>query len=163
MNLTAMKLAMKDSISEVLEQMFFLPIDILETDAHSEAVTAPKDKTLITASVGFKGPIDGLFMLSIPLSLANSMAVDFLGTSSECVSCEQITGTVKEMINMLAGSTLSAYEPESAFNLQIPNIIATHQSAVQDAEDDAFIEIMIATPDSQMMFCLNISDNSTKE
>jgi CheY-specific phosphatase CheX len=162
MNITAMKLAMKDSISDVLEQMFFLPIDILEDDTGADANIEPQNNSLITAAVGFEGTSNGLFVLTIPSNLAGSMAIDFLGTSPEMLSSDQITETVKEMINMLAGSTLSAYEPESAFNLQIPVIIAPSQPIPSSAKLDASIELLIETLESRMRFRLNIIDDGSK-
>lgn len=153
MKFTAMKLAMKDSIFNVIEQMFFLPIDVRETN--KSANDELPDTSLITAGVGFNGPFDGMFMLSIPEDLAASMAVDFLGISPEMISSEQITGTVKEMINMLAGSALSTYESEVAFNLQIPEIIAAPKPATSDSEPEESILLLIETPDNRMAFRLN--------
>ncbi len=159
MNFTAMKLAMKDSIFNVLEQMFFLPVDVQETDGTGDEDAVPTNTSLITAGVGFHGPSDGMFMLSIPAELATSMAVDFLGVSPETISSEQIVGTVKEMINVLAGSTLSAYEPESAFNLQIPEIIAASHPTKSDPEPGGSILLLIETPDNRMVFRLHITGN----
>ena len=157
MNLAAMKLAMKDSIFNVIEQMFFLPIDIKETNGSAD--TGLQNTSLITAGVGFAGPADGRFMLSIPVDLATTMAADFLGISSEMISSKQIIGTAKEMINMLAGSTLSAYEPEEAFNLQIPKIIAVPEPAKVCLEPDESILMLIVTPDSRMTFRLDPAGN----
>jgi CheY-specific phosphatase CheX len=157
MNITAMKLAMKDSIFNVIEQMFFLPIDVQETNGSAD--TGLQNISLITAGVGFNGPSDGMFMLSIPADLAAAMAIDFLGISPEMISSEQISGTVKEMINMLAGSTLSAYEPEAAFNLQIPEIIALPMPTTSDSEPEGSIVLLIETPDNRMAFRLNIAGN----
>ncbi|MGD9188848.1 MAG: chemotaxis protein CheX [Desulfobacteraceae bacterium] len=154
MNFAAMKLAMKDSIFNVIEQMFFLPIEVRETNGSTN--TGLQSTSLITAGVGFNGPSDGMFMLSIPEDLATSMAIDFLGISPEVISSEQITGTVKEMINMLAGSTLSAYEPEAAFNLQIPKIIAASKPTKSDSEPERPIVLLIETPDSRMAFRLAV-------
>lgn len=155
MNFTAMKLAMKDSIFNVIEQMFFLPIDV--QDNHKSAKDRLPNTSLITAGVGFNGPSDGMFILSIPEDLATSMAVDFLGISPEMITSEQIIGTVKEMINMLAGSTLSAYESEVAFNLQIPEIIAAQKPATSDSEPEQAILLLIETLDNRMAFQLNLA------
>jgi hypothetical protein len=87
------------------------------------------------------------------------MAVDFLGISPEMISSDQITETVKEMINMLAGSTLGAYEPEVAFNLQIPKIIAAPRPTKSDSEPEEFILLLIETPDNRMAFRLNYAGN----
>jgi CheY-specific phosphatase CheX len=157
-----MKLAMKDSIFNVLEQMFFLTVNIRETDGNSEA--AMRNTSLISTGVGFAGPCNGTFMLSIPIDLATSMAVDFLGVSAEMISSEQIIGTVKEMANMIAGSALGAYAPESAFNLQIPELVASSQRAKSDSdsEPDKSILLLIETPDHRMVFRLQTTGNDKK-
>lgn len=157
MKVTAMKLAMKDSIFKVLEQMFFLPVDVRETPGNADAEAALPSTSLITACLGFNGPSDGLFMLSIPADLAASMAVDFIGVSPKTISSEHVTGTVKEMINMLAGSTLSIYEPDSAFNLQLPKIIAERQPSMSDSGSDGSITLFIETPDNRMVYRLFIT------
>lgn len=105
MNKTAMIKAMKASISEVLEQMFFLPIDMV--DAGEENKPTGLNQPIIAASVGYDGALSGTFLLNIPADLAASITADFLGTVPEQLSTEQIAGTVKEMINMLAGNSLS--------------------------------------------------------
>jgi CheY-specific phosphatase CheX len=155
-----MKRAMKDSIFNVLEQMFYLTVDVRETGENSEA--ALLDTSLISSSVEFAGPCDGMFMLSIPVDLATSMAVDFLGVSTEMLSSEQITGTVKEMVNMLAGSTLGAYAPESAFDLHIPELIAASQRTKSDSEPDNSMLLLIETPDNRMVLRLYITGNGNK-
>jgi CheY-specific phosphatase CheX len=152
-----MKLAMKHSIFNVLEQMFFLTVDVRETDKNPEAEML--NTSLISTGVGFAGPCGGTFMLSIPVDLATSLAVNFLGVSTELLSSEQITGTVKEMVNMLAGSTLGAYAPESSFNLHIPELIAAKQRIASDAEPDKSILLLIETPENRMVFRLHANGN----
>ncbi len=159
MKVAAMKLAMKDSIFKVLEKMFFVPVDVQETPGNADAGDALPNTPQITACLGFNGPSDGIFVLSIPADLAASMAVDFLGVSPETISSEHVTGTVKEMINMLAGSTLSAYEPDSAFNLQIPEITTAQKLMTSDSEPDGSITLSIETPDNRMAYRLLITDN----
>jgi CheY-specific phosphatase CheX len=156
-----MKLAMKDSIFNVIEQMFFLPIEVSETNGSVD--TGLQTTSWITAGVGFNGPSGGEFMLSIPADLATAMAVDFLGISPEMMSSDQITGTVKEMINMLAGSTLSAYEPEAAFDLQIPQIIAAPEPSTSDSKPEGSIVLLIETPDDRMTFRLIIAGDGITE
>ncbi|MGD8846172.1 MAG: chemotaxis protein CheX [Desulfobacteraceae bacterium] len=133
MDTLAMIQAMKDSIFEVLEQMFFLPIDLVE-DQKENTITGPNNQQSIHARVGFDGVPSGTFLLNIPKELAVSITADFLGTIPEKLSMEQITGTVKEMINMLAGNTLSAYDPKTPFDLHIPELTAppcwSHATAI---------------------------------
>ena len=147
MNKPTMIKAMKASISKVLEQMFFLPIDVVMAEGGATSV-CPDHQQAIAASVGFSGPFSGTFILSIPADLAASVTADFLGTMPGELTGEQINGTVKEMINMLAGNSLSTYDPESPFNLQIPELtslgIGNHHN-IKSAES---IDIVIETTDS---------------
>ena len=138
--------AMKASISEVLEQMFFLPIDVV--DDHNEGSTKIIDaRPSFAASIGFDGPSSGVFVLHIPSALAASITADFLGAVADELSEEQITGTVKEMLNMLAGNSLSAYDAQASFNLKIPELLA---SPVATEKKEGIIDIGIETMDSRM-------------
>lgn len=141
--------AMKSSISEVLEQMFFLPIDMVEAE-EKNTPTGLDGQQPIGAIVGFDGPSSGTFLLDIPADLAASITADFLGATPEELTMEQINGTVKEMINMLAGNSLSAYNPESPFNLKIPELIAAPMGKGDMEENEGTIDIGIETLDSRM-------------
>ena len=138
--------AMMASISEVLEQMFFLPIDVVEGRNAGNARTVDAHPS-IAASIDFDGPSSGVFVLHIPSALAASITADFLGTASDELTEDQITGTVKEMLNMLAGNSLSAYDAQASFNLKIPELI-TLPAAATEKED--IIDIGIETMDSRM-------------
>ncbi len=159
MDTLAMIQAMKASISEVLEQMFFLPIDMVETQKEN-ITTGPDDQQTINARLGFDGVPSGTFLLNIPKDLAASITADFLGTIPEKLSMEQITGTVKEMINMLAGNTLGAYDPQTPFDLQIPELIAPpscNGAATCHATD---IDIEIETLDNRMTLHMTANNAS---
>jgi CheY-specific phosphatase CheX len=146
--------AMKASISEVLEQMFFMPIDFVAPDA------APSDpqsgSAAIIAKLGFSGPYSGTFMLQVPAVLGQSVSADFLGIAAPRLSSEQVTGTVLEMVNMLAGGTLSIYDSHALFDLQMPELICTHDVHALTAEAPDGILLRIQTPESRMTFQLII-------
>ncbi len=142
--------AMRASISEVLEQMFFLPIDIVETDDEENPMNFGGQRP-ITVSVVFDGPSSGVFVLRIPSSLAESITADFLGAPPDDLSEEQVTGTVKEMLNMLAGNSLSAYDAQAIFNLKIPKLVTASMDPAPDDRENGRIVIGIETMDSRMM------------
>lgn len=155
MDKSAMTASMKASISEVLEQMFFLPIDIIGRE-EKRAIADWSNQKAITVSVAFDGSPSGTFLLTVPHDLATSITADFLGALPESLSTEQVIGTVKEMINMLAGNALSTYDPEYAFNLRIPEVISgtnTDNSITSDESMEVFIETM----DSCMALRLSIA------
>jgi CheY-specific phosphatase CheX len=154
MDKSALTQAMKASISEVLEQMFFLPIDFIAPEKAS-ADPAPEE-TSIMAKLGFCGSCGGTFLLRIPLALARSISADFLGTEPQSLSADQVTATVLEMVNMLAGSTLSNYDHQALFDLQIPELITIDDvGALTQAVADHIV-IRIQTPENRMMFELII-------
>ncbi len=138
--------AMMASISEVLEQMFFLPIDVVDDHNGDNAKTIDAHPSIV-ASIAFDGPAAGNFVLHIPSTLAASITADFLGTDSSELTDDQITGTVKEMLNMLAGNSLSTYDAQASFNLKIPELITP---SVSTQEKESNIEIGIETMDSRM-------------
>ena len=141
--------AMKASISEVLEQMFFLPIDLVDAGKEKSSPAIDGGETY-TAKVGFQGPASGVFRLQIPAALAASISADFLGTLTEELSDEDISGTVKEMLNMLAGNSLSAYDPKAPFNLSIPELTQSPAGGEKAGEKRERIDIRIETMDSCM-------------
>jgi len=139
---------MKASISEVLEQMFFMPIDFIAP----EKACAEPDQATIIAELGFSGSCCGTFVLLIPAALARSVAADFLGTTAQSLSQEQVAGTVLEMVNMLAGSTLSTYDHQALFNLQIPELITIDAVRALTGQGADQILIGIQTPEGRMTF-----------
>jgi CheY-specific phosphatase CheX len=142
--------AMKASISEVLEQMFFLPIDFI---AQEKVCADPgPDQATIIAKLGFSGSSCGTFVLLIPAALAQSVAADFLGTTVQSLSQEQVAGTVLEMVNMLAGSTLSTYDHQALFNLQIPELITINAVRALTEQVADQILVRVQTPESRMTF-----------
>ncbi len=118
MDKQALTTAMTASISEVLESMFFLPIDLV-ADTAVDTAAADGDPT-VAARVDFSGPSTGCFLLRVPGELARTVASDFLGVDIAAVARDDIEGTIREMLNMLAGNTLSRYDPDTVFDLGVP-------------------------------------------
>lgn len=151
MDKSAMTEAMKASISEVLEQMFFMPIDFVAPD---KVGAEQHGEEMVAAKIGFNGVPGGTLMLLIPLALAQSVTADFLGTLPQNLSVDQVTGTVLEMTNMLAGSTLSIYDHQALFDLQIPELITPEDAQALTAGGGDEIVIGIQTLESRMVFRL---------
>ena len=108
--------AMKTSISEVLETMFFCPLEF-EPSADSEASLLD---TPMSARIAFTGPLAGVMRLKLSRGLALSLTADFLGVDPEAVDDLQIAEMVKEMLNMFAGNTFSRFDAGAVFDLGIP-------------------------------------------
>ena len=128
--------AMKNSISEVLETMFFLPVDF------SDTVNAEEIQMSVT-KLDFSGPFSGSFVLFIPEEFAVSLTANFLGKDKEKVSEDNVIETSKEVINMIAGSTFANLDDQAVFDLNIPeNILFEQAEHFPGAEDDIFVQII---------------------
>jgi CheY-specific phosphatase CheX len=121
MDKETLMMAMKNSISDVLEKMFFLPLDFPD-QAGAEDVWGSDRPELLISKLDFSGPFSGRFLLYIPTDLARDLTASFLGTDDGQVAEEQVIGTVKEIVNMLAGSTFSAFDQDAIFDLEIPKL-----------------------------------------
>ena len=128
--------AMKNSISEVIETMFFLPVDF------SDTVNAEEIQMSVT-KLDFSGPFSGSFVLFIPEEFAVSLTANFLGKDKEKVSEDNVIETSKEVINMIAGSTFANLDDQAVFDLNIPeNILFDRAVHFPGTEDDIFVQII---------------------
>jgi len=131
--------AMKNSISEVLETMFFLPLDFFDTDLW-DLSALEKEDTLISR-LSFTGPFEGHFIFFISKEPASSLTADFLGEDVESISPDHVTDTVKEIINMLAGSTFAGYDDQAVFDLGIPELIDLDDIRGDGSGEEVLIKI----------------------
>ena len=131
--------AMKDSISDVLEKMFFLSLDFFDTASPEELLT----DEMVMSKLRFTGPFTGYFLLSVPKRYILSLAANFLGENKGNISQDQGNEIVKEAVNMLAGTTFFYYDEQVVFGLGIPEFIpsAQLQSGYFNYEKDIFIGI----------------------
>lgn len=151
----ALKTAMKNSISDVLETMFFLPLDFCDTLIVPELWNIEKDQ-IIAAKLNFDGLFSGCAVFCIPKKLALSMTADFMGKDEEDVSDDQVDGTVKEIINMITGNTFSMYEPEAAFSLGIPEMVRCDDFSKDLSDPEKGFSIVIETLENHLAFQMNI-------
>ncbi len=136
---------MKDSISEVLEKMFFLPLDASEAGAWSELWEDPAAAELIAVSLAFSGPFSGHFLFLIPRGLGTTLTSDFMGIKKETVAPEQVEETAKEILNMVAGTTFSTLDQEAVFQLRIPEIISNQSVFAAPSEPDRELFLGVQT------------------
>lgn len=121
MDRDSMTRALKGSISEVLEKMFFLPLDFV--DPAQPAGERVQEQDLLEISLDFSGPFRGCFIFSIPSTLARSLAADFMGSDASSVTIAQGEETAKEILNMIAGSAFSMFDRNAVFDLGLPKKI----------------------------------------
>jgi CheY-specific phosphatase CheX len=130
--------AMTSSISEVLETMFFMTIDVNESAGLDGFLQEPGDKPFVSKII-FSGHISGFFLLMIPENILRSMTETFMGLDPAEVTQTHLNGTVQEAINMIAGNTFSTLDNTEVFNLGIPELTdmnAVTEKCPEDAPEE---------------------------
>ena len=112
--------AMKTSISEVLETMFYLPVEFKEESTRGEMDKAETDKA---CQLKFRGDCSGSVTLIVPLELLSEMTGNFTGEPGENCREEDLLGTLTEALNMVCGNALSKTDSKKPFELDIPRVI----------------------------------------
>jgi len=151
MDREALKTAMRDSISEVLEKMFFLPLDYTEKLNPHEVWKAGKDKVL-AAVLGFRGPFSGYVIFFIPEAAAASLAAGFLGQEAKDVLPQHASETAKEIVNMVAGNAFSLFDNQSIFDLETPKVVSLDKIGTNQVDWGKSIFISLNTLDSSLAF-----------
>ncbi len=147
--------AMTTSISEVMETMFFLPIDF--PDINPEEKQWDRETGAVMATkLDFTGPFSGYGLFYIPREAAESISADFLGMNEETVSVDQVRETVMEIINMIVGSTLSCYDQKAVFNLTIPTLVGPDDQGEERVDSENKISIIIDTLEHHLAFMMVI-------
>ena len=114
-----------DSIFEVMETMFFMTLEEVKTQAD-----LPRDR--VASAISFSGKLAGTIYLEIPRSLLKTMTENFMGQDMDSLSQEYSDGTLKEALNMIAGSALTKVDPEDYMGLGIPEIIPSPAPSAVD-------------------------------
>jgi CheY-specific phosphatase CheX len=146
---------MKNSISDVLETMFFLPVDFDDSVSIKESWDLDEEK-IIAAKLHFDGPLSGYCIFYVPEKLAVSVTADFLGKEEKDISGSQAKETVKEMTNMITGSTFSLYDPEAVFNLGVPELVDLDDFYKDLSGSEDKISVTIETLENRLAFQLSV-------
>lgn len=141
--------ATKRSISEVLEKMFFIPVDFPEKSGDTGLNLSGSGKYMITR-LRFKGPFAGYFLFVIPEELTPSLAAGFLGEEERQITGEQRADTIKEILNMIAGNMFSILDDQATFNLDIPEMIEGADAAKLISGGKEGVYIPVQTIDSSL-------------
>lgn len=121
MEMPQILIMMKDSIFEVFDNMLFLPVGISQKEEDIEPWLDGR-ADIIGAEMFFKGAVNGEFLFLIPGELAVEVTTNFLGFDSVATQ-RQIEDTVKEVLNMVGGRSLSMVNTAVEFNLNVPNMV----------------------------------------
>jgi len=122
MDRDAMMKTMREAISNVLDIMFFQPVQIADSDCTLQEWLS-QEQSLLGATLRFDGSVSGLLYLLIPVAMASEITANFLGLRQEEINEEQKRDTIKEAINMIGGHMLALFDRKGAFKLGIPGLI----------------------------------------
>lgn len=121
--------ALRDSVTEVLEKMFFVPA--MEETPPEGAGVMPCEGQL-AVEVAFEGQPSGRLVLCVSPCTARSIAADFLGEEADAMPEPKIGEVVRELANMVCGSVLSRVESATTFRLAAPRTLAAPPEAPFD-------------------------------
>ncbi len=142
--------AMMTSISEVMETMFFLPVEF-EGESTLPRCGLNKGK-ILACELTFNGDVSGSLTIAAPQKLVSLMTENFMGESKEQLTDEHFSGTLTEMLNMVCGNALSKTDTKVPFELGIPKVI--DESEIKENETLT----MIKTAESKMAILLKIDE-----
>ncbi|MFH2059896.1 MAG: chemotaxis protein CheX [Pseudomonadota bacterium] len=110
------------SIFEVMETMFYFTVEEKDTAA-SDLSDLFDIQSARTCRITFSGQFSGAIFLLIPKNVLGTMTQNFLGEGSDNLSEELTDGTLKEALNMIAGSALTKFDEKSYMGLGIPEVV----------------------------------------
>ncbi len=110
------------SISEVMETMFFLPVEFGEETTFIQT-GMDKNKPNMACQLNFSGDFSGHSTLVIPQNFLAEITESFMGESQKDLTTEHFEGTLTEILNMVCGNALSKIDSKKPFELDIPKVI----------------------------------------
>ncbi|MCF8061985.1 MAG: chemotaxis protein CheX [Deltaproteobacteria bacterium] len=145
---------MRNSISEVLEKMFFLPLDFSEAGTPGELWEDPAAADLMAVRLSFAGPFSGSLVFLIPRKLGVDLTADFMGVEKDAVPPEHVEQTVEEILNMIAGSTFSILDDQAVYELGIPESTSAQQALAATSSPRGAVFQGVDTLDSRIALAL---------
>jgi CheY-specific phosphatase CheX len=118
---TRFESALRDSVQEVLEKMFFVePVEEPPGDVES-----PDGEMAV--QLKFEGLPSGAVTLRVTTAAALQIAADFLGEDASELPSAKVEEVVCELTNMICGSVLSRVESSATFRLGSPRILVAEE------------------------------------
>jgi len=141
--------AMRQAISDVMNKMFFLPVQVNEKGLALRE-WFPDKLPLAGATISLTGPLSGFSYLLVPAGVAREMTANFLGIPEKGINVKQEMDTVKEALNIIAGNMLAQLDKKGTFSIGIPQLIK--ESDLSAGQLDGFNKgaILIETEHSHM-------------
>ena len=146
---TAMMKAMRVSISNVLESMFFVMVQIAEEKCPLQE-WFPRGRSLLGATLKFEGPAAGAFYFWVPVDMADDITSNFLGLNQKNILEEQRKDTVKEALNMIGGGMLSILDQDGSFKLGIPEMLTPGRLTGDRLENFQGNVVLVETGDNRL-------------
>lgn len=178
MTMTNLMTQIAISISEVMETMFYIPVeprngytticesglflDNLDHPEHFKSIfksgkRVAEADNIQAATITFHGTFSGEICLIVPEKLLVVMTENFMGEERRHLTDEHLDGTLKETLNMLAGNTFSKIDTESSFCLGVPE---TNTSAITSSDKKGWYAnsplLLVDTMDGLMGITVNI-------
>ena len=141
---------MRDSISNVLETMFYQSVQFTDSK-HTLKEWFSGMHPLIGATLSFNGSPPGTFYLIFPVDLVTDITANFLGIDEEEINEGQRIDTVKEALNMIGGHMLSIIDKTGDFKLGIPELTEGDDLMENKLEDLKFDTVFIETEDNRIV------------
>ena len=113
--------ALTNSISEVMETMFFMPVEIGPGTILNDS--GINRNNALACRLKFTGDISGDIDIISPGPLVAELASNFLGEIKGELTWEQQLGTLSEMLNMVCGNALKNVKCKLPYRLGIPQMI----------------------------------------
>ncbi len=111
-----------NSIFDVMETMFYFTLEE-KKDSGDELSGLFDLEPLKACSIDFSGDSSGTIYLLVPLNVLTAMTRNFMGEDEDPASDALLEGTLKEALNMIAGSALTKVNKESYMGLGIPEMV----------------------------------------
>jgi len=139
---------LRQAISNVLETMFFLPVQIVEDNSMRDNWL--QSKKLWHVAVRFNGPVSGSFFLLVPAKMVREITANFLGLDETEVEPGQEADTVKEALNMIGGYVLSQVEKADDFQIGLPEIVGSGQADLCRLQLEPHNTVMVETDEDHL-------------
>ena len=118
------------AISNVMETMFFEPLQIIEKDMTLQKWFSD-NSSIIGATLRFSGPLTGSFYLLVPVAATDEIVANFLAIDSGEIDDDQREDTIKEALNMIGGGSFSFFDKDGEFKLGIPELMSKEKCAFE--------------------------------
>lgn len=150
MNLETLAKAMRTSIFDVLETMFYMAPEFAGIAEHPPNSQDPST-AMLGCELAFSNGLSGRFVVLSPTSFIQEMTENFMALDNHEITNLHLEGIIKEYLNMVAGGTFRLFDDTMVFNLGTPGIISPEKAAavIQNAGDSP---LTLARTDSGVMW-----------